>query len=232
MALHEKEQAIACETRPRARAWAALAFLSYSIGFGVTRAEDLPAEPGTFELTPRILEQLVECRAPREVLGEVGMALFMGGTVPAWLTPVDDDGHDGMMGLETFDLKEPITVFGAPTTRISFLQEWVVTERDHDAALAIIQAKGMKRAPIKLTEQYYRFVDPEAGPMLGAFAPTDDALAMLLGMPAETGKPQTMFVGCNYTVVSQDDFLDVASKADAMAGSAGQDIEDMLGGEQ
>lgn len=231
MAPREKEATAVRATKPRARAWAASAFLCHSIGFGVAHAEDLPAGQDTFELTPRTLEQLVECRAPREVLGEVGMALFMGGAVPTWLTPVDDDGHDGMMGLETFDLKEPITVFGAPTTRISFLQEWVVTEQDHDAALTTIQNEGMKRAPIKLTEQYYRFVDPEAGPMIGSFAPTDDALAVMLGMPAETGKPKTMFVGCNYTVASQDEFLDAANKADAIAGAAGQGIEDMLEGE-
>ena len=231
MASHEKEQTTVRVTRPRVRAWAALMLLCPSIGCGVVHAEDLSAEQGAFELTPRILENLVECRAPREVLGEVGMVLFMGKTAPAWLTPVDDDGHDGMMGLETFDLKEPITVFGAPASRISFLQEWVVTERDHDAALATVQNEDMKRAPITLTEQYYRFVDLEVGPMIGAFAPTDDALAMLLGMPAETGKPKTMFVGCNYAVASQDEFLDAARKADAMAGAAGQDIEDMLEGE-
>ncbi|MCR6500437.1 hypothetical protein MUO32_15405 [Shinella sp. CPCC 101442] len=201
------------------------------MGNGVAHAEDLPTDPAAFELTPQILAALAECRAPRDVLGEVGMALFMGGTVPAWLTPVDADGHDGMMGLETFDLKEPITVFGAPATRISFLQEWVVTERDYDAALATIQKEGMKRAPIRLTEQYYRFVHPESGPMIGAFAPTDDALAVLLGMPAEAGKPKTMFVGCNYTVASQEEFLDAAGKADAMAGDAARDIEDMLEGE-
>lgn len=55
------------------------------------------------------------------------MALLTGGAAPEWLTPVDDDGHDGMVGLETFDLKEPITEFGAPATRVSFLQAWVVT---------------------------------------------------------------------------------------------------------
>ncbi len=51
-------------------------------------------------------------------------------------------------------------------------------------------------------------------------------------MPAETAKPKTMFVGCNYTVASQDEFLDAAGKADAIAGAAGQDIGDMLEGEQ
>ncbi len=218
-------------TKLHARAWIALAFLCHPIGFGVANAEDPPAEQDAFQLTPQILAALAECRAPRDVLGEAGMALFMGGATPGWLTAVENDGHDGMMGLETFDLKEPITVFGAPTTRISFLQEWVVTERDYDAALVTIRNEGMKRAPIKLTEQYYHFVDPEAGPMIGAFAPTDDALSVMLGMPAETGKPKTMFIGCNYTVASQDEFLDAAGKADAMAGAAGQDIENMLEGE-
>jgi hypothetical protein len=218
-------------TKPHARAWIALAFLCHPTGFGIANAEDPPAEQDAFQLTPQILAALAECRAPRDVLGEVGMALFMGGATPGWLTPVENDGHDGMMGLETFDLKEPIKVFGATATRISFLQEWVITERDYDAALVTIRNEGLKRAPIKLTEQYYRFVDPEAGPMIGAFAPTDDALAVMLGMPAETGKPKTMFIGCNYTVASQDEFLDAAGKADAMAGAAGQDIENMLEGE-
>lgn len=213
------------------RACATLALLYHSMGYEIARAEDIPTDPASFELTPQMLAALAECRAPRDVLGEVGMALFMGGTVPTWLTPVDDDGHDGMMGLETFDLKEPIIVFGAPATRIAFLQEWVVTERNYDAALTTIQAEGMKRAPIKLTEQYYRFVDPESGPMLGAFAPTDNALAMMLGVPADAEKPKTMFVGCSYAIASQEEFLDAASKADAMAGDAGNDIKEMLEGD-
>ncbi len=214
------------------RACAVLVFLCESMGHVPARAEDIPADPDVFELTPQVLADLLECKAPRDVLGEVGMALFMGGTVPAWLKPVEDDGHDGMLGLETFELDAPITVFGAPATRIAFLQEWVVTERPYDAALAAVEAGGMKRAPIKLTEQYYRFTDPESGPMIGVFAPTDDALAMMLGMPAGTEKPKTMFVGCNYTVASQAEFLDAAGKADAMAGDAGEDIRDMLEGEQ
>lgn len=209
----------------------ALAFACQLAGNGIAHAEDPPVELGTFEFTPEILSALAECRAPRDVLGETGMALFTGSAIPEWLTPVDDDGHDGMMGLETFDLKTPITVFGAPTTRIAFLQEWVVTERTYDAALETIRKQDMKRAPIKVTEQYYRFVDPESGPMIGAFAPTDDALAVMLGMPAEAGKPKTMFVGCNYTIASQKDFLDAAAKADTMAGDAGQDIQEMLEGE-
>jgi hypothetical protein len=212
-------------------ACAAFAFLCQTMGHAPVRAEDIPAAPDTFELTPQVLADLAECKAPRDVLDKFGMMLFMGGTVPTWLKPIDDDGHDGMLGLETFELDVPVTVFGAPTTRIAFLQEWVVIERPYDAALATILTESMKRAPIKLTEQYYRFVDPESGPMIGAFAPTDDALAMMLGMPAGTEKPKTMFVGCNYTVASQAEFLDATGKADAMAGDAGKDIKNMLEGE-
>ncbi len=106
-----------------------------------------------------------------------------------------------------------------------------MTEQTYDAALETTRKQDMKRAPIKVTEQYYRFVDPESGPMIGAFAPTDDALAVMLGMPMEAGKPKTMFVGCNYAIASQKDFLDAAAKADTMAGDAGQDIQEMLEGE-
>ena len=179
------------------RLCAALAVLCQMTGQAPARAEDVQPDAAAFELTPRTLSSLAECRAPREVLGETGMALFMSGNLPAWLKPVADNGHEGMLGLETFELAEPVTVFGRPVTRISFLQEWVVIEEAYDSARTLIEAKGMKRAPIKMTEQYYRFVDPESGPMLGAFAPTDNALAMMLGAPAETGNPQTMFVGCN-----------------------------------
>jgi len=50
-------------------------------------------------------------------------------------------------------------------------------------------------------------------------------------MPAQTGKPKTMFIGSNYTFASQEEFLDAAGKADAMADSAEQDIEEMLEGD-
>ena len=213
------------------RLCAALAVLFQAAGQTPARAEDAQTDATAFELTPETLSALAECRTPREVLGEAAMALFMGGSLPAWLKPVADNGHEGMLGLETFELAEPVTVFGKPVTRIAFLQEWVVIEDTYDAAQTLIEAKGMKRAPIKMTEQYYRFVDPESGPMLGAFAPTDNALAMMLGAPAETGTPKTMFVGCNYTVASQQEFLDAAGKADATAAGAGADIMEMLEGE-
>lgn len=210
---------------------AALAILCQMAGQVPAYAEEAQPDAAAFELTPETLSALAECRAPRQALGETGMVLFMSGSLPAWLKPVADNGHEGMLGLETFELAEPVTVFGKPVTRISFLQEWVVIEDTYDAARTLIEAKGMKRAPIKMTEQYYRFADPESGPMLGAFAPTDNALAMMLGAPAETGTPKTMFVGCNYTVASQQEFLDAASKADATAAGAGADIMEMLEGE-
>ncbi|WPE23903.1 hypothetical protein [Shinella zoogloeoides] len=210
---------------------AALAILCQMAGQVPAYAEEAQPDAAAFELTPETLAALAECRAPREALSETGMVLFMSGSLPAWLKPVADNGHEGMLGLETFELAEPVAVFGKPVTRISFLQEWVVIEDTYDAARTLIEAKGMKRAPIKMTEQYYRFADPESGPMLGAFAPTDNALAMMLGAPAETGTPKTMFVGCNYTVASQQEFLDAAGKADATATGAGADIMEMLEGE-
>lgn len=166
---------------------AALAILCQMAGQVPAYAEEAQPDAAAFELTPETLSALAECRAPREALGETGMVLFMSGNLPAWLKPVPDNGHEGMLGLETFELAEPVAVFGKPVTRISFLQEWVVIEDTYDAARTLIEAKGMKRAPIKMTEQYYRFADPESGPMLGAFAPTDNALAMMLGHPRKRG---------------------------------------------
>jgi uncharacterized membrane protein len=37
-----------------------------------------------------------------------------------------------------------------------------------------------------------------------------------------------VFIGCDYTVASQEEFVDAAGEADAMADSAEQDMEEML----
>jgi hypothetical protein len=92
----------------------------------------------------------------------------------------------------------------------------------------ILASEQMERARIKATEQYFHFVDDKEGPMLGAFAPTDDALDNLFGAPAapiETSK--TLFVGCNYSAVSEAEFLDAAKQADAIMHKSADDILQM-----
>ncbi|MEG8056381.1 hypothetical protein QP150_06110 [Sphingomonas sp. 22L2VL55-3] len=57
------------------------------------------------------------------------------------------------------------------------MSDWVVALLPRASAERVIAAQKMTRAPIAMTEQYYRFVDPESGPMIGGFAPTGDAMA-------------------------------------------------------
>jgi hypothetical protein len=79
---------------------------------------------------------------------------------------------------------------------------------------AFIAAHKLERAPIKGTEQYYRFVDPDSGPMIGVFEPTGNATAAMLAKAFGEVPPAPpsdhLFVGCNYTVASQTEFLDAA----------------------
>lgn len=184
-----------------------------------------------FRLTPQTLVDLVECRASHDVLADTGARLFAGRKPPPWMRALHRDGHDGMIGLVTFRLSKPVTVFGAPVDRISFLKEWVVIERPRDAALATVAAERLRRAPIQLTEQYYRFVDPEDGPMLGAFVPADDMFAVLLGGDAEREDPGSLFLGCRYAAASEAEFLEAARKADGIGRKAATDIKRMLQGQ-
>ena len=193
---------------------------------GNAAADESADTAAPFEFSAQTLADLAECKAPHDVLAEVGGRLFASEAPPAFLKRVDAEGT--ALGLETFELDKPVTVFGEPATRISFLKEWVVVERPREAVLASIQSLGLKRAPIKVTEQYYRFIDPEAGPMLGAFAPVGDALAMMLGLATDVQKPTTLFIGCSYAMASEADFLEAANKADALAGQAGDDLKRMI----
>jgi hypothetical protein len=73
------------------------------------------------------------------------------------------------------------------------------------------QEQGLLRAPIRITEQYYHFADPDKSPMLGAFAPTDDAIGLLFGAkPPADEENKTLFIGCNYAPVTLKDFLAAA----------------------
>lgn len=167
-------------------------------------------------LTGEGLGRVLACRGSLDDLEAYGEALFSKPPLP-WLTRVEKNGHEGMLGLWTYRLARPITVFGRSVETVSFLNQWVVIELPRAQALALIREQGMQRAPIKVTEQYYHFADPDHGPMLGAFAPTDNAFDLLLG-----GKPQsdeanaTLFVGCNYAPMTQQAFLEAAAQADAM----------------
>jgi hypothetical protein len=181
------------------------------------------------QTTPETLQQLIECRSTPDALMAFGMELFSD-KPPAWMTPVKDDSHAGMLGLATYRLTRPVVVFGRTVDRVSLINQWVVIELPRADALATIAGQRMERAPIHATEQYYRFVDDQAGPMLGAFAPTDDALeTALAGTPPKPDSAnKTLFVGCNYAAMSKAQFLDAAHQADAMMGQMGSALQKML----
>jgi hypothetical protein len=53
--------------------------------------------------------------------------------------------------------------------------------------------------------------------MLGAFAPTDDAIGLLFGAkPPADEENKTLFIGCNYAPVTLKDFLASAAIANSM----------------
>jgi len=180
-------------------------------------------------LTPDALQQAVTCQGSSEGLLSNASTIF-GDERPSWIQPVENHDHPAMLGLATFQLSKPVTAFGHDVHRISLFQGWALIELPRDDALAIVRAQHMQRAPIKSTEQYYVFLNGGDGPMLGIFAPTDDALAQLFGAPPEAGDApaKTLFVGCNYTPVTEAEFLQAAEQADGIAKKAAEDIQTLL----
>lgn len=184
--------------------------------------------------TPAMLTQVLSCQS-RDALGTFGELLFLQNRPPAWMhTSELPKSLDGMIGLYGFAVDGSVSVYGEPVDHVYFMKDWVVALLPRARAERVIRAQAMQRAPIEVTEQYYRFVDPEVGPMIGGFAPTGDALARMLidafgGDPAAKAtetrpSPDMLLVGCNYTVASQEDFLTAARGAEETIRKAGSDI--------
>ncbi len=178
------------------------------------------------QITPEELSEIVECGSDDDEFFRVGELFFSRRELPDWMSR--DETEEEIMGMETFRLARPITILGSPADHISFYKEWVVVEQSRKLALETIEAYEMKRAPMKLVEQYYRFVDPETGPMLGAFPPPGNSLALMLGIKSNSRVADSFFVGCNYAGVSELDFLSAAREADAIMSGAGNDIKRMM----
>ncbi|NMN07167.1 MULTISPECIES: hypothetical protein [unclassified Novosphingobium] len=185
-------------------------------------------------LTPQALGEALSCRS-REALEAFAGALFLGDTSPAWMHEIKDDDKQtqGMLGLYGYTLSRPVLLLEEPVDRVYFLQNWVVTLWPRKKAKAFIAAQKMARAPIKGTEQYYRFIDPDSGPMLGAFEPTGNATAAMLakafgGELPDAGPSDSLFVGCNYTPASQVDFLEAARQSDATVRDTAQSLGEAL----
>ncbi|WP_062784540.1 hypothetical protein [Novosphingobium capsulatum] len=184
---------------------------------------------GDVPLTPQTLGDALSCRS-RDALEAFAGALFLAGDAPPWMHEIKDDKQtEGMLGLYGYTLAKPAMLLGEPVDRVYFMQNWVVTLWPRKKAEAFIAAHHLERAPIKATEQYYHFIDPESGPMLGAFEPTGNAMAAMLakafgGEASHSAPSDSLFVGCNYAVASQEMFLDAARQSDAIVGRKAHEI--------
>ena len=197
------------------------------------QAKPVPADAPA-ALTPELLSDALSCRS-RDALEAFANGLFLDPKIPAWMKEgAPDTATEGMLGIEGYTLTTPASLMGQRVDRVYFLNNWIVTLWPRKVAEAFIAAHGLKRAPIAITEQYYRFVDPKRGPMLGAFAPTGNATAALLakafGAKAPPPPPaDSLFVGCNYAPVSEAEFLAVARRASGMAADASRAVADDVG---
>jgi hypothetical protein len=196
-----------------------------------------PEDSAAIALTPETLGEALSCRSHAAAMA-FASALFLDQKPPAWMRETKDDKDTkGMFGLYGYTLSQPVFIMGEPVEHVYFMKDWVVTLWPRDKANAFIRAQKMERAPIKIAEQYYRFIDPESGPMLGAFEPTGDSTAAMLakafgGEMPPSPPSDSLFVGCNYTPASQADFLEVARQSEAMMNEAAQDIGKAAGADQ
>jgi hypothetical protein len=222
------------KTRILARALVVLAAGVLAASPSMADAQDDPLT------TPASLTQALSCQS-RDALGAFAELLFMQDRPPAWMRPVElPEALDGMIGLYGFALDADVSLFGEPVDHVYFMNDWAVALLPRESAERIIRAQKMERAPIEATEQHFRFVDPHVGPMIGAFAPTGDAMAKMLigafgGDPAsQTAKAQPapasdmLLVGCSYAAASQEEFLVAASSADKTIRKTGADLRRLM----
>ncbi|MFT3967623.1 MAG: hypothetical protein QM690_17245 [Sphingobium sp.] len=190
---------------------------------------DKPEETANVALTPETLGDALSCRSHEAALA-FASTLFLDRKPLSWMRETKDDKNSkGMLGLYGYKLAKPVSLLGEPVTHVYFMKDWVVTLWPREKAEAFIAAQKMERAPIKIAEQYFRFIDPESGPMLGAFEPTGNSTAMMLakafgGEMPPSPPADSLFVGCNYAPASQADFLEVARQSEAMMDDAARDL--------
>lgn len=156
------------------------------------RAQSGGAQVGpnaTAALTPKLLGDALSCRS-RDAVEAFAEALFLDQQPPAWMHEAKDDKDtEGMLGLYGYTLAKPTSLLGQRVERVYFMNDWIVTLWPRKMAEAFVTAHAMKRAPIAVTEQYYSFIDHESGPMLGAFAPTGNAIAAMDGQSVRRKSP-------------------------------------------
>jgi len=190
------------------------------------------AQAPVVPLTPQVLADALSCRS-RSAHMAFGTALFLDEAQPDWMRDYEGKEAEGMIGVYGYQLRTPISFFGYSIDKVFFMKDWIVTVLSRQEARAFISAQHLERAPIRVTEQYFRFVDPEEGPMLGTFEPTGNLLANSLaaafgGEPSSSSPAETLFVGFNYTLASREEFLEMAARADGLIAKSTRDIGEMV----
>ncbi|KMN37423.1 hypothetical protein VI26_03190 [Chromobacterium sp. LK1] len=194
------------------KAWLSLALLAATASAAADEA-----------LTPQALEELVQCasferyQALQPALLDV---VFDKG--PAWIRKSEQASS---LGVYVYDLQRPIRVFGVETTRLALHKEFVSVPLPSAWTMAEAASRlRLKRAPIRATEQYYRFVGND-GPMLSAYQMPANPMAALLGAPQDE---PLRYLGCSYNGAGEEAFLAVAAQADEMMEKARGDMARIL----
>jgi len=196
----------------------------------VAIVDDSP--PVDVPLTPETLTDALSCRSHAALMA-FGAALFLHQEQPDWMRKYEGREAEGMIGVYGYKLRTPLTFFGFRIDKIFFMKDWIVTVLSREEAQTLISDQHLERAPIRAAEQYFTFIDPEEGPMLGAFEPTGNLLANSLtaafGAELPPSPPsKTFFVGCNYAPVSREEFLEAAGRADGLVAKATRNIDEMV----
>jgi hypothetical protein len=144
---------------------------------------------------------------------------------PGELSPTETDGQP--LGYTGFELARPVAFHGRQVGEIGFVQEWIVAPLPRDEARALAAELGMERAPIKSTEQHFKFLQGDPGPLFSVFSLSDAVALMFTGEPQES---ETLYAGCTYRETTREEFLAAAGQADEILASARQRILDVLNG--
>lgn len=192
------------------------AALSLSFGgpaFAASRPLDDPP------LTRDELVGLIDC-SNRDAYGK--MPAIAIGEAPAWMRRNETASS---LSTYVYDLDRPIEVFGKARHQVVLYKGFVaVPLGDEEDVQHVVQTQALKRAPGRITRQYYRFMDPEVGPMLSVFELAVDPFSMLLG----GDETRFVYAGCTDALTDEEGFVELATQADDLLRQMRGEVETLL----
>lgn len=173
-------------------------------------APEAYSSTGDAQLTPELIRKTVTCESTAR-LGPF-FPLTLGQATPTWMTK---NAKDSTLGLNVYDLQQPIDVLGQPRNQFAMHQQWASVVLPASADLPAMAASlKLKRAPYGSARQYYRFLGKE-GPMLSVYELLENPFEAIGKTDLSQLKKKVM-LGCNYTPITEQQFLDAAREADAL----------------